>query len=137
MSIWSSADYIGTIHREPAQRGHVLTYAKGFSNHYPDHTGAHERPASLAVADIPEWCVPGHEHTYADFDSTDDSTGPWLRLDVNAHESLNHWVKDDHGNPTVEHINASVVLDEAAARALRDDLDAWLERPKIHPTEQR
>lgn len=144
MSIWISWAHIGTDPHEwreldgtliptTAERGTVLSYAAGFSNHFPDLTGTHERPAVLALADIAPWCVPGHDetcepcgtrHNYPD-------TGPWLRIEVAAPEALNFWTKDADGNPTVESEGATVILDRAAASALRDDLNRWLDRPHL------
>lgn len=146
MSIWVSHDHIGTENIQwkdvrtgkpipnVAERGHVLTFAQGFSNHHPNHEGTHERPANVSVAHIPPWCVPGHDDEFDDYDEKG-TVGPWLRLDVHAKESLDFWRKDDDGNPAVEELHASVVLDEAAAKALMGDLIAWLTRPKLHPRE--
>lgn len=149
MSIWcSGTEHIGTDPHdwlEPdgtpipkvAQRGIVLSYAEGFSNHFPDETGTHERPAVVALADIAPWCVPGHDedcgpcgrrHDYPD-------TGPWLRLEVEAPETLNYWAKDAEGNPAVERDGATVILDREAAKALRDDLTEWLDRPHLEAIE--
>lgn len=114
---------------QTAERGNVVSFADGFSNHYPNLTGTHERPAALAIATIPHWCVPGVEE--GDFDY--DAAGPWLRLEVTAPETLNFWEKDEAGNPKIEQEGATVILDEEAARSLRDDLTAWLDRPKAQP----
>jgi hypothetical protein len=139
VSIWCSWEHIGTDPRDwqtakgkpvpkKAERGTVLSYANGWSNHYPDLTGEAERPAVIALAHMPKWCVPGHDET-GDYDIN----GPWLRLEVVAPETLNFWEKGDDGGPTVEEDGASVVLDEEAARSLRDDLTRWLDRPKAYP----
>lgn len=152
MSIWCSWPHIGTdptvmydeggglyevdidgkrargrkpVEQRP-ERGNVVSYADGFSNHYPDLTGTHERPAVIAVASVPHWCVPGVEEG----DYSDDSAAPWLRMEVVAPESLNFWAKDADGNPAIEERAALVILDEEAVRSLRDDLTAWLDRPK-------
>lgn len=69
-----------------------------------------DSPASVSLAAIPSYCVPGN----ADDESTD-AVGPWLRLDTFDRE----W------HP--------VVLDETAARTLRDQLTQWLDRTKVHP----
>lgn len=134
MSIWVSHDAIGTnfIDKTAEQRGNVLTYAEGFSNHHPNHDGTHERPASIGTAHTPPWCVPGHREAFPDYDEHG-TVGPWLRLDLHAPEALNFWRKDDNGNPAVERLHASVVLDETAAKALMGDLMDWLMRPKVHP----
>jgi hypothetical protein len=155
MSIWCSGEHIGTDPtvmyeagdglyevdlgdgkaargREPVEqkpeRGNVISYANGFSNHYPDLTGTHERPACIGLATIPEWCVPGHDES-----GNYDLLGPWLRLEVAAPETLNFWIKTDDGEPVVESEGATVLLDEEAVRSLRDDLSRWLERPKAQP----
>lgn len=153
MSIWCSWQHIGTDPtvmyevgdgmfevdlgggeqakgREPVEqkpeRGNVLSYAEGFSNHYPDLTGSHERPACIGLATIAPWCVPGHENVM-------DGAGPWLRLEVAAPETLNFWTGSD--SPTVEAHDATVILDRAAAEALRDDLDRWLAMDHHEPRE--
>ena len=156
MSIWCSWPHIGTdptvmyevgdglyeleigggnkgrkpVEQRP-ERGNVISYAEGFSNHYPDLTGSHERPAALALATIPEWCVPGHDNS-----GVYDVVGPWLRVEVAAPEVLNFWEKDDGGNPIVEAEGATVLLDIEAATALRDDLTKWLRQPKAMPVEE-
>lgn len=56
---------------------------------------------------------------------------PWLRLDVTtAEHDFNAG-----GTPTGRYDCASVVLDEAAARALAADLLEWADTPKVHPRE--
>lgn len=146
MSIWvNAADHIGTDPtdwrdartgkpvRKKAQGGNVLSYAEGFSNHFPDTTGNHERPAAVALASIPVWCVPGHRD-----DEYDEKTvGPWLRLEVAAPETLNHWVKSGAGQPVAEERHATVVMDESAARSLVAQLNEWLDRPKARPKKAR
>jgi hypothetical protein len=112
-----------------AERGHVLSWANGWSNHYPDHTGEAERPAVLSTAWLPPYCVPGHREPAVDYDAV----GPWLRIEVACPEALNFWEKDADGNPVVEEEGATVVLDEEAVRSLRDDLTHWLEMDKVHP----
>lgn len=127
MSIWCSGRVIG---HDPAwidddeQVGDVRSYAGGWSNHYPDQTV--EQPANIDTAHIPVWCVPGHRG------EVDRVIGPWLRLCVQSWEH-------DFRNPTetVGQVNAAVVLDEAAVRALVDDLTDWLARPKAYPVEEQ
>lgn len=121
MSIWASWESIGTWLTDKRQRGDVRSYALGWSNHYPNRRV--ERPASVGIAHIPSWCVPGHD------DEGDDAVGPWLRL------GLTSWLHDWHNpraRPT-ERASLDVVLDEEAVRSLRDDLTDWLDRPKVHP----
>jgi hypothetical protein len=143
VSIWCSYEHIGTdpndwvdMNDQPipkiAERGTVLSWASGFSNHYPDLTGDYERPAVIALASIPEWCVPGHKES----DETYETIGPWLRLEVAAPESLNFWAKTDDGKPAVISEGATVVLDEEAVRSLHADLTRWLERPKAQPRDE-
>lgn len=132
MSIWCSHPSVGyDEYRDPFDgpnpRGQVLTYAVGFSNHYPEVGGDEERPAEVAIASIAPWCVPGHlkhdDETYVcecgENYAHNNATGTWLRLDLDAKA-------DRNGNP----VNASVVMDEAAVTALIADLSAWLARPK-------
>lgn len=125
MSIWGTLEHIGNDGDGPTQRGTVLSYADGFSNHYPDLTGEYERPAYVQVAIVPPYCVPSHE----DWTEDDDTLGSWLRLDVQAPEPLNMRL----GEFAVEARAATVVLDEEAARSLRDELTWWLDQPKVRP----
>lgn len=155
MSIWCSTDHIGTdptvmyevgegIYQvdigagvpkgrkveQTAQHGNVLTFAEGFSNHFPDLTGTHERPAAIGLAYIAPWCTPGH----GDCDTHDyPECGPWLRLEVGG-RGLSFWTKDDDGNPTEENVSATVVLDEPAARELARQLLEWADRPHLIST---
>jgi hypothetical protein len=150
MSIWCSWPHIGTDPtvmyevgpnvyevdidgeradgREPVEQkpegGNVVSYANGFSNHFPDLTGEYERPAAIALASIPSWCVPGHR------DETTDGLGQWLRMEVAAPETLNFWRKED-GSPTVESEGATVCLDRQAVETLHAQLGDWLERATV------
>ena len=167
MSIWCSWEHIGTDPtvmyevrpgmyevdlgdgeqargREPvpqvAERGVVLSYAEGWSNHYPDLTGEAERPAVIALADVAPWCVPGHGYERDAYvcetcrvPHDHDEPGPWVRLEVEAPEALNFWGAGGVGK--VERQGATVVMDEQAARSLRDDLTAWLDRDKVRPVD--
>lgn len=121
MSIWSSWRDIGWdgLRKKPKMRhGEVRSYAAGWSNHYPTTDGAVEQPASVGIASVPVWCVPGHAEEMTD------ELGPWLRLDVDGWEG--------HG-PGTKRQHCAVVLDEKAARALARDLRRWLKAPKAHP----
>lgn len=108
MSVWSSLPHIGWDEVEGFRGGAVYGYGDG---RYP-------HPARLLgcvdLAHIPAWCVPGH----GDADESDecDMVGPWLRLSITTRDE-----------------NADAELDENAARALRDDLSAWLARGKVQP----
>lgn len=138
MSIWASYGPIGWEpqseqstdgvhwHTVPGrmERGTVVAYRQGWSNHYPGQ----DPGATVGVAHIPAWCVPGHK----DADGSDecDVVGPWLRLDIDSPDAK------AYGAGGVEHsapVHGSAVLDEAAARSLRDDIDAWLRRGKVQP----
>ena len=69
MSIWASTQTIGWDDERPHRRERsVLSYADHYSGTYP---GA-EEPASVDLAVIPHWCVPGI--TEGD---VEDATGPW------------------------------------------------------------
>lgn len=136
MSIWCSQDHIGTESVYEAQGGQVLTYAEGFSNHHPDLTGSHERPATVDIAYAPSWCVPGHrdaEEPVCECGETHDAyaeVSPWVRLTLAAEESLSWWGPD---KPKVEPLCASVVMDEAAARELARQLLEWADSPHLAP----
>lgn len=107
MSIWCSWTVIGHDgFDEP--RGDVRAYLQGKSNHFPD---GKDPKAAVDVAHVAPHCVPGHFDDFTDWPQV----GPWLRLSLYRDE---------------QH---SVVMDETAVRALRDDLNLWLECPKVHP----
>lgn len=131
MSIWCSRPHIGydPYPDEPQPAGgQVRSYATGWSNHYPTTDGTVEQPASIDTAHIAPWCVPGHERRSESATLDDESVGPWLRLAVDTA------VHNPRNPSTVTgHTSAEVVLDEAAVRALVDDLTDWLNTPKVHP----
>ncbi len=126
MSIWSPFAEIGFpwIWRESKRpvRGTVRGYAEGWSNHFP--TADVEGPGCIMLASIPVWCVPGHH------DDEDDRVGEWVRIHVHA-TGHDHWQHEDYV------ADATVVLNPAAARALRDELDGWLARPKARARRER
>lgn len=127
MSIWCSSHVVGFDQRAGwAKRptgGTVRAYAEGWSNHYP--TNDVEGPAAIDLATVPVWCVPGH---HDETPGSERRCGPWLRMTVTA-EGTDHW----NGGPTPYYSTTTVVLNERAARALRDHLDEWLSRPKARP----
>lgn len=138
MSIWASYGSIGWEpesqqssdgvhwHTVPGHmdRGTVIAYRQGWSNHYPDG----DPGATVGVASIPAWCVPGHK----DADESDecDDVGPWLRLDIDSPDAKAYGAG---GREQLAPVHGSAVLDEAAVRALRDGLTAWLDRGKVYP----
>lgn len=133
MSIWCSHEGIGFDDsfrraRKPAG-GQVRSYATGWSNHYPTTSGKVERRASLDLASIAPWCVPGHEELAEIGNGDDYACGPWLRLSIDSSEH-------DYKNPAnvLGPAHADVVMDEAAVRELVRQLNVWLTRPKVHPT---
>jgi len=125
MSIWASLPNIGHDEFEDESRGIVVSYVDGWSNHYPSPDEGPEHPSSIDLATMPPWCVPG----WSEHDGDDMSCGPWLRLCV--HGWLHDWHNPRDGEVTEE--SASVVMDEAAARELHQQLSDWLARPKVHP----
>lgn len=145
MSIWCSWEDIGTdvltilterdgkpcleaVGDQPEpKRGEVRSYAVGFSNHYPTRDGEYEQPANVGISSIPRWCIPGHRNEEGQDDY--DMLGEWVRLDLFTAE---HSFKDG-GKPTGRYLNAAVVMDVEAARALYHDLGDWLMRPKAQP----
>lgn len=104
MSIYSSRATIGDPDWEYSRPGIVGSYQPGNAHYWPTDTNS-----TIETADVPAWCVPGHETE----DQNDIYRGQWLRLEINAVEQ------------------ATVLIDADAARSLRDDLDAWLTLPKI------
>ncbi len=133
MSIWSPWGAIGyDLTRKPPRkmRGQVRSFATGWSNHYPN--AQVEAPAQLDLATLPSRTDLGHED-----DTDDDAAGPWLRLGMLAPDARSWWRRDDNGEPVRAPVDATVVLDEEAARALRDDLTEWLDMPKARPRKAR
>lgn len=142
MSIWGSSDIAG-MNENDVPDGSVVSYIKGWSNHYPgqfvnddDQSRfgfakeiTEETPAAVGTAWLPPWCVPGHEHQ-AEIDGLDVDThlGPWLRLDITM-RTVSIWAGVEIGNQDVH----SVCLNERAVTALRDNLNEWLAREKLHP----
>lgn len=133
MSIWCSHEDVGyevglkDAAKYDPRGGEVRSYAEGFSNHYPTTDGEWEQPASVGIAHVAPWCVPGWEGREDDLDYP--QCGPWVRLDVVTHEHT--W--EDGGKPTGRDLFAAVVMDEAAARTLAADLLEWADREKVHP----
>ena len=119
MSIWAS-------HETEVP---CLTYAEGFSNHYPlSPTPTHgnepvELPARIDFASIPGHCVPGHD------DDEWATVGEYLRLGVYAPDSRNLWLE---GGPDHQPVCAAVVLDEKGVTALVAELSTWLEVRRDH-----
>lgn len=129
MSIWASLQGVGEFYNEDdPQRppGVVASFATGWSNHYPDPDNGPEKVASVGLALVPSWCVPGHRDT-----ELYDHVGPWLRLGVCSHEHDFH----EGGKPTGNEEQADVVMDEDAVRSLVEQLTSWLDLPKVRPTE--
>lgn len=128
MSIWCSHDTIGFDDSEPPS-GQVRSYATGWSNHYPTTTGDVEQEASVEIAHIAPWCVPGHRDIGDEWDGTGFVYGDWLRLDIYSQQHDFH----SGGKPTGAPLSASVVMDETAVRELRDQLTSWLDAKKVRP----
>lgn len=130
MSIWCSWEDIGFEDWPDAPKrpngGQVRSYATGWSNHYPTKDDTVERKASVHLASMPVWCVPGHEEKY------DERYGPWLRL------GLESWEHDYSKPESVKgRQDATVVMDEKAVRALVEQLQRWLDHPKAKPKKSR
>ncbi|MFE9232028.1 hypothetical protein [Cellulosimicrobium funkei] len=129
MSIWvpiagvGHSDYWGD---DPD--GTVLTYADGWSNHYPD--GEVERPAAVGLSAIPPWCVPGHSPD--DHDDEADQPGPWLRLHLLTRPSGPRAEGDEPRRITD---GATVLLTPDAARALAAELTKWADLDHTKPKE--
>lgn len=119
------------------RKGVVLSYATGWSNHYPDESGP-ERHAAIGLATVAPWCVPGHDQDGPDYTCTGcgkdhesgNESGAWLRMEVASWEhSFN-----DGGDPTGKGEGAMVSLDPTAARALGQALLDWADRRHVTPT---
>ena len=114
------------------ENGRVLSYCDGWSNHYPNEDSGVELPATICLAEIPSWCVPGHR------DSEDHGVlGPWVRLDVDSPRAVTVWSPGSIHQPQPNPQHVSVILDEQAAKALRDQIDEWLDARKVFPREER
>jgi hypothetical protein len=133
MSIWCSRPHIGfdtfwEPNRKRPTSGQVRSYANGWSNHYPTTDGTVEQPAMVDTAHIAPWCVPGNET----FDvGPDGKCGPWLRLGVHTVE--HSYPSGGQFDADGKRVEAYVVLNENAVRALVADLQEWLDTPKARP----
>jgi hypothetical protein len=122
MSIYGTTFTVGFID-EPEQAPGVVLIRDNGENHWPSLD--RNRRGALDGAAIPSWCVPGQ--------SDDEESpgylapGPWYRL---GGCSMRH----EEGFEG-EHLwsDQQYLLDEDAARALRDDLTRWLDLPKTRP----
>ena len=126
MSIWVSHEIVGhDVYPDghEIRGGQVRSYCEGWSNHYP--TTDVEGEASIDLASIPVWCVPGHHDEFSD------DRGPWLRLGI--HTEPGTWETERSSGPLSDRV---VVMDEDAVRCLVDDLTAWLNTPKAHPVKE-
>lgn len=106
MSIYSSDYEVGLDEEHPT--GDVLAYRGSHIFPEPDDVRA-----AVFLSSIPGHCVPGGP--VDDFDHV----GGFLRLDVMQNVDML--------------IDATVVLTVAGATLLRDQLTAWLDRPKREP----
>lgn len=108
MSIWCSHEAVGYDEMNEGPQpygGQVRSYAIGWSNHYPTTDDQVEQPASVGLAHIPTWCVPG----WRDHEGPDDyPLGPWVRLDIST------WEYDEKAQPTDKPRWAAVVMPESA-----------------------
>ena len=133
MSIYGNAEAVVGYDFETSEfsdeQGKVRTYPDGFSNAYPERSDVIFNPAAICFTSICSWCVPGHQGG-ADFETT----GPWLRLEVDAPESPDYWSGGGE-KPSTEDLHVMVLLDEQAVRSMRDQLTRWLDSPKVYPIE--
>lgn len=117
MSIYATTFSVGYPEDEDTP-GVVLIRDDG-NNHYPDPETW--RRGAIDGAEIPGSCVPGHENDGA----ADDNPGNWYRLSGCSIRT----VPEFPDRPQLWS-DQEYVLDEDAARALRDDLTRWLDHPK-------
>jgi hypothetical protein len=119
VSIWVPIAGVGvTDYWGDDPDGTVLTYADGWSNHYPD--GEVERPAAVGLSAIPPWCVPGNSDAYDAEEN--EHPGPWLRLHLLTRPSGPRATGDE---PRRIADGATVLLTPDAARALAAELTKW------------
>lgn len=104
MSIYSTRIELGGANWS----GRVLPYG----GPHVQPVAADDVRAWVSTADIPAWCVPGHEAPDGGI-----GVGEWLRLGIDS----------------VQLGESTVLLDETAARALAHDLLAWADLPKVAP----
>ena len=124
MSIYGTTFVVGDPDEE-YEAGVVLIRDDG-TNHWPSLET--NRRGSLSGAAIPSWCVPGHEDNIND-EPGYEAPGPWYRLAGCS------WRHEDGFKGYRLWSDQEYLLDEDAARALRDDLAAWLDLPKTRPNE--
>lgn len=94
--------------------GDVLIRDGGGRNDYPDP--AKFPNAVIGGAEIPAWCVPGHDE--AGMDAGYAEPGEWYRLGIYSEAGA-----------------VEALLSEKAAKALAKDLRRWLRKPKTHPVQ--
>jgi hypothetical protein len=143
MSIWASEDVAGEDEHGKLD-GSVVSYIEGWSNHYPGHFPPpedkrrnalndlnEETPAAIGTAWLPAWCVPSDRERDLEWETNHDvdtHLGPWLRLDVTM-STVSIWAGVEIGKRDMH----SICLNEVAVRALRDNLNEWLQREKVYP----
>lgn len=123
MSIYGTTFSVGEaepVWPEDEPAGVVLWRGRGGRNDWPIDAEHYHR-LSISGAAMPSWCVPGHDdhERYVGCCDGYATPGPWYRLGIYDEPPFD-------GPESIE-----ALLDEDAARALRDDLDAWLDRPKV------
>lgn len=129
MSIWVPIAGVGvTDYWGDDPDGTVLTYADGWSNHYPD--GEVERPAAIGLSAIPPWCVPGQDIEVPETEHT--KPGPWLRLHLLTRPSGPRATGDEQRRIAD---GATVLLTPDAARALAAQLTRWADLDHTKPKE--
>jgi hypothetical protein len=121
MSIYGTTFSVGFP--EPDQPPGIVLIRDDGTNHYPSLEK--NRRGALDGAVIPSWCVPGHQDNMDGYEAP----GGWYRLSGSSwripegYEAFGEGIWSDQ----------EYLLDEDAARVLRDDLTAWLDLPKTRP----
>ena len=133
MSIYGSTFSAGDPDNRDEDPAVVLIRDNG-ENHWPSL--GRNRRGSIDGAWIPGWCVPGHDSD-ADLPGHDsdanlfgyEKPGGWYRLSGCSVRTAPEFPN----TPAQLWRDQEYLLDEVAARLLRDDLTAWLALPKTRP----
>jgi hypothetical protein len=107
---------------DPDDEPGVVLIRDGGNNHWPSLN--RNRRGTLSGAQIPSWCVPGHHNSM----EGDEEPGGWYRLAGCS------WRCEPGFTGERFWLDTEYLLDEDAARALRDDIQRWLDRPKTLPS---
>lgn len=124
MSIYGTTFDVGDPD-DPDDDPGVVLIRDGGTNHWP--SPERNRRGSLDGAAIPSWCVPGHPNALGA--PGYEEPGGWYRLGACSVKTVPEFPDE----PPKFWRDQEYLLDEDAARALRDDLTRWIDLPKTRP----